>query len=70
MGLMGSPTRDLWSSGKDMRVLDPPLLMELCTPAQVLFSRKYGVSNIRFTHNINCVIYSSTKVRLINRFQP
>ena len=33
----------------------------ICLP-QVLFSKKYGMSNIRFTHNINCVIYSSTKV--------
>ena len=38
------------------------LMVSSCVP-QVLFSKKYGISNIRFTHNINCVIYSSTKVR-------
>ncbi len=28
-----------------------------------LFSKKYGVSHIRFTHHRNSVIYASTKVR-------
>ena len=28
-----------------------------------LFSKKYGVSHIRFTHHRNNVVYASTKVR-------
>ena len=32
-----------------------------------LFSKKYGVSHIRFTHHRNSVIYASTKVRRTRR---
>jgi WD40 repeat protein len=31
---------------------------------RVLFSKKYGVANICFSHDPNSVLYSSTKVRI------
>jgi WD40 repeat protein len=33
--------------------------------SKVLFSKKYGVGHIRFTHDPQSVIYASTKVRLV-----
>ena len=33
------------------------------SPQKVLFSKKYGVAHIRFTHDPQSVIYASTKVQ-------
>lgn len=36
---------------------------------QTLYSKKYGVQRIRYTHNTACVLYASTKVDDALRYQ-
>lgn len=36
--------------------------MVVCRPKRTLYSKKYGVDLIRYTHAANTVVYSSNKI--------